>query len=86
MEFHRVTRPALAHPKTPDEAVDQTVHIITTIRKEEGTDASPLQLISAELLVYLRRCEVELAEMKARAEEPNTTKSPPAQNQGNPKI
>lgn len=59
MEFHRVTRAALANPTTADEAVDQTEHIVSTTRKDDR-DTAPLQFISSSLLEHYQRCEAEL--------------------------
>lgn len=64
MEFHRVTRAARADPKTPDEAVDQTVHIMTLTRKDE-TDSSPMQFVSADQLAYYRALEAALVALLA---------------------
>lgn len=56
MEFHRVIRAAKADPATPEDAVDQTVHIMTTTRQDVA-DTSPLQFVSAERLAYLVKLE-----------------------------
>lgn len=56
MDFHVVTRAAKADPATPEEAVDQTFHILSTIHKD-ADDTSPLQFISAEQLAYYRALE-----------------------------
>lgn len=59
MEFH-VIKKAGSHGEA-----DQTAHIMTTQGRDEQ-DQSPLQLISAELLAHYKRCEAELAAIKAR--------------------
>lgn len=64
MEFHRVIRAAKADPATPEEAVDQTVHIMTLTRKEE-TDSSPMQFVSTEQLAYYRALEAALVALIA---------------------
>lgn len=60
MEFHRVTRAALVDPKTPEEAVDQTIHILTITRKDDG-DATPLQFVSDALLKRYQQAEAVAA-------------------------
>jgi hypothetical protein len=67
MEFHRVTRAALVDPKTPDEAVDQTIHILTITRKDDG-DATPLQFVSAARLAHLLKLEAAAAALAALIE------------------
>jgi hypothetical protein len=64
MEFHRVIRAAKADPATPEEAVDQTVHIMTMTRKDDA-DSSPMQFVSAEQLAYYRALETALVAMLA---------------------
>ena len=59
MEFHIVTRAALADLKTREEAVDETFHVMTTRHKDEA-DTSPLQFVSAEQLAYYRALEAAL--------------------------
>lgn len=67
MEFHRVTRAALVDPKTPDEAVDQTVHILTVTRKDDA-DTTPLQFVSAARLAHLLKLEAAAAALAALIE------------------
>lgn len=64
MEFHIVTRAAKADPATPEEAVDETFHVLTTTRSDEA-DSSPLQFVSADQLVYYRALEGALVTLLA---------------------
>lgn len=64
MEFHRVTRAALADPQTPDQAADETIHIMTTSRKDDA-DTTPLQFVSTEQLAYYRALEAALVVLVA---------------------
>lgn len=64
MEFHRVIRAAKADPATPEEAVDQTVHILTTNHRDD-TDTSPLQFVSNEQLAYYRAIEAAMVTLLA---------------------
>lgn len=47
---------AKADPAKPDEAVDKTIHILTTTQRSDD-DTSPLQFISNEKLAYFQGLE-----------------------------